>query len=256
VDFKRFWLLLFVLQAGLPSIALAQWDWRNWSVDNWFSSEEAPWTGSLATGVNGRSGNANTMDYNLNLLANRDTSINTTNVIGNYFYGRANSNTVNDRAFAQLRRERKLNDVWSLYFQGALEYDRFKDFDYRIALHSGFSRQIYKHDTGFWKVRLGAGASREIGGSSDEWIPELQIGTDWEHQLTETTKLFAIFDYYPSFTDFGDFRLVSNCGLNFLVDAPRNISFRLFAQNRYDSTPVAGNNSNDIDYGAALSFGF
>lgn len=240
----------------LTASASAQLSLDSLGVDNWFSSEPAPWTGSFAAGLNGRSGNANTTDINFNLLANRETSINTTNVIGQYFFGRANSTTTSDRAFGQIRRERKLNEVWSLYFQLALEYDNFKDFDYRIALHSGFSREIYKNEAGFWKARLGAGTSREVGGANDEWTPELQIGTDWERQLTETTKIFAIVDYYPSLSDFGDFRLVSNCGLNFLVDAPRNISFRIFALNKFDNTPPPGNNKNDIDYGAALVFGF
>lgn len=225
-------------------------------MENWFTSEPAPWTGSFSSGVNGRSGNADTMDINFNLLANRETSANTTNFISNYFYGRSNSTTVNDRAFGQIRRERKLNEVWSLYFQGALEFDRFKDFDFRIALHSGFSREIYKNETGFWKARVGAGASKEVGAVNAEWVPELQIGTDWERQLTETTKIFAIFDYFPSLADFGDYRANTNVGLNFLVDAPHQVSFRIFAQNRFDSTPPPGNNRNDIDYGAALVFGF
>ncbi len=249
--------LLFVLfsffSMSCPVQTFGQYDF---DMANWFSSEPYPWTGSVASGVNGRSGNANTMDINFDLKANRDTEINTTNIIANYFYGRNNSATVNDRAFGQVRRERKINDIWAVYFQLGLEFDRFKDFDYRIAIHSGFSRDIYRTDSGFLKARLGAGVSREVGSPNDDWIPELQLGTDWEQQLTDTTKIYTNIDYFPNVSDFGDFRLNTNVGLNFLVDAPRNISFRIFANNRYDSTPPPGNKSNDVDYGAALVWGF
>lgn len=249
---------VWVLCCWITPSAVAQDSWfgDTWFGETWFSSDASPWKGTFASGLNARSGNANTMDINLNLIANRETELNTTNLIGNYFYGRNNSTTVNDRGFGQVRRERKLSDLWSLYFQAGLELDRFRDFDYRIALHSGFTRQIYKTERGFLKGRLGAGASREVGAPNDEWVPELQIGADWEHQLTEAIKLFAIVDYYPNVSDWSDFRFVSNVGLNYLISAPRDLSLRLFAQNRFDSTPPPGNVNNDIDYGVALSFGF
>lgn len=253
--FKIFrWTLLCTMFLLAVSNSLkAQSDWFDGS---WFSSDEHPWTGSFATGMNARSGNVNTMDINANLIANRETDLNLTNLIGNYFYGRNNSATVNDRAFGQVRRERKLNNVWSLYFQAGLELDRFRDFDYRIALHSGFSREIYRVERGFLRGRLGAGASREVGSANEDWSPELQIGADWEHQLTEAIKLFAILDYYPNVSDFSDYRFNTNVGLNYLISAPRDVSLRVFAQNRFDSTPPPGNANNDIDYGVALSFGF
>jgi len=248
------YLIILILYTLPCPRAHAQWDL---DFDSFFTDYYAnPWTGSFASGLNGRSGNANTMDINLNLIANRETELNATNVIGNYFYGRNNSTTVNDRAFGQVRRERKLQDPWSLFFQGALEFDRFRDFDYRIALHSGLSREMYRNESGFLKARFGAGSSREVGAPNSEWIPELQIGSDWEYRFTETTNAFAIVDYYPNVSNFSDYRLNTNVGLNFLLDAPRNLSFRIFAMNRYDSTPPPGDKKNDIDYGVALSLGF
>jgi hypothetical protein len=98
--------------------------------------------------------------------------------------------------------------------------------------------------------------SKEVGSANEDWSPELQIGGDWDRKLTDTIKVFAKVDYYPNVSDFGDFRLNTNAGLDFLVDAPRNINFRMFALNRYDSTPPLGNNENDIDYGMALVVGF
>ena len=123
-------------------------------------------------------------------------------------------------------------------------------------MHGGLGYEAYKEDDRFLKLRFGAGSSREFGIPGTEWLPELQFGADWERQVTETLKLFATLDYYPNVSDFSDFRFVTNAGLEFVVDAERNINFRMFVLDRFDSTPVPGDQDNDIDYGVTIVVGF
>ena len=218
---------------------------------------EGAWKGQFGSGLNGKSGNSESLDINMTLKMDRETDVASTNVQASYFYGSNAVATVTDRLFTQLRQERKLaKEGWAWYVQAALEWDRFKAFDYRVALHSGLSYQFYKDDTGFLKARMGAGASKEVGSVNDEWSPELQFGGDWERKLTDTTTVFATVDYFPNVSDFADFRVNTNVGCNFLVDAPRNINFRVFALTRFDSTPPPGTEKSDIVYGMALVFGF
>ena len=105
-------------------------------------------------------------------------------------------------------------------------------------------------------VRFGSGASKEVGGANEEWLPELQLGVDWERQLTDTLKFTITSDYYPNVQNFSDFRLNTKAAFEFVVDAERNVNFRVYTFNRYDSTPEPGNIENDIDYGMALAVGF
>lgn len=217
----------------------------------------SPWTGSFAAGLNGKTGNSQNLDINMALNLARETELSSSTVLATYFYSTNETATVTDRFFGQGRQERKLHESrLSMFVQAAYEWDRFKAFDHRIALHSGLAYECYRNDDGFLKFRLGAGASKEVGGTNEEWSPELQIGGDWERQLTETLKLYATSDYYPNFEDFSDFRLNTNAGLEFVVDAQRNINFRMFTFNRYDSTPEADNVRHDVDYGMALVVGF
>ncbi len=219
---------------------------------------QAPkWSGSFGSGLNGKTGNSESMDINMTLNLDRESDVASTNIQSNYFYGSNPIATVTDRAFAQFRQERKLvHDGWSMYFQGAWEIDRFKDYDYRVALHGGLAYVVFDEEFRKWKLRFGSGASKEVGGATDEWNPELQFGTDWERKLTATTKVFAIVDYYPNVSDFADFRVNTNTGINFLIDGERNLNLRIFALNRYDSTPPPGNKESDLDYGMALVIGF
>ena len=216
-----------------------------------------PWTGTFAAGLNGKSGNSQNLDLNMAMNLARETEANTTTLLATYFYSTTEIATVTDRFFAQARRERKLsNPRWSIYFQTAYEWDRFKLFDYRIALHAGFAFEVFKEEDRLLNFRFGSGASKEVGGANEQWLPELQLGVDWERQLTDTVKIFLTSDFYPNYQDFSDYRLNTNAGVEFVVDADRDINFRVFTFNRYDSTPEAGNVENDIDYGMALSVGF
>ncbi len=247
-----FWLLFS------PSKCLAQLDFIMQPGDLISQLDpEAKWDGSFSAGLNGKSGNSENLDINMSLRLNRETDASTTNLLANYFYASNDIATTTDRWFSQFRQERKFaNPLLSWYYQIGVEADRFKDFDYRIALHSGLAYKLIDEEIRKLKVRMGAGASKEVNSPNEDWSPELQFGADWERKLTDTTKVYASVDYFPNVSDFADYRLNTNTGLDFLVDAERNINFRLFAQNRYDSTPPAGNQENDIDYGAALVVGF
>lgn len=219
--------------------------------------EPLGWTGSFAAGFNGKTGNSENLDVNFAVNVTRESDFASLNFIGNYFYASSDVTTTTDRWFSQFRQEIKLKDErWSWFNQAGVEIDRFKDFDYRIALHTGLSFKVIDEELKKFKLRFGGGASNEVGGDNDDWSPELQFGADWERKVFDNTRLYATVDYFPNVSDFADYRLNTNAGLDFLLDTKRNINFRIFAQNRYDSTPPAGNQESDLDYGAALVVGF
>ena len=215
------------------------------------------WSGSFAAGFNGKTGNSQNLDVNFAVNATRESDFGTSIFIGNYFYASSDVITTTDRWFSQFRQEIKLpNPRWSWFNQIGVEIDRFKDYDYRISLHTGLSFKVIDEELHKLKLRFGGGASSEVGGASDAWSPELQFGADWERKVFDNTRIYATVDYFPNVSDFADYRINTNTGLDVLVDKRRNINFRIFAQNRYDSTPPAGNQESDLDYGAALVVGF
>ena len=55
------------------------------------------------------------------------------------------------------------------------------------------------------KGRVGAGATKEIGGVNNEWIPEALFGLDYRRQLSRKQKLELTVDYFPSWEDFTDY---------------------------------------------------
>jgi len=147
--------------------------------------DESPWSGSFAAGLNGKTGNSQNLDINTTLNAVRETDINKTALLASYFYAANDVSTVTDRFFGQARRERNLpNPRWTAFVQAQYEWDRFKSFDYRLALHGGLGFEVFKDEDRFLKLR------------------------------------------------------------------------RMFALHKYDSTPVAGDEETDLDYGLAIVVGF
>ena len=128
------------------------------------SLAENPWTGSIGAGLNGKSGNSENVDINLTLNLARDTELASTTLLASYFYSANATSTVTDRFFGQARQERSFANrpKLSVFGQAQYEWDRFKAFDYRLALHSGLGYEAYKEDDRFLKLRFGAGSSLSL----------------------------------------------------------------------------------------------
>ena len=83
---------------------------------------------------------------------------------------------------------------------------------------------------------MGAGASREFGGPDNEWIPEALFGFEYDQHVSDTQKFYASFEYYPRLENFGEYRLVADGGWEIALDRPANVSIKISANDRFDST--------------------
>ena len=255
-------LILFVFLSGflllVPQTLAAQIDFSINEGDIVEATAERPWTGSLGAGLNGKSGNSENLDINVTLNLDRRVGLSTTKLLASYFYAENTVGVTTDRFYGSARQERDFarNPRWSWFGQATIEVDEFKAFDSRLGLHSGFGFKVYEEDHGFLKLRFGGGASRQVGGVNDAWVPELQFGGDWERKLTKRMRAWAAADYFPNVSDFADYRLTTSGGVEYIMDQELNLNLRVFFLNIYDSTPEPGNQRNDLDYGLAIVFGF
>jgi putative salt-induced outer membrane protein YdiY len=152
--------------------------------------------------------------------------------------------------------ERFLGDSpWTFFVKNGLEYDEFKAFDVRYNINSGLGYSFFRTDDLTLTGRFGAGASHEFGGPDDVWVPEALFGSDYEHQINQRNKLIAKIDYFPEWANFSNFRLVSDVAWEYLIDDDGNLSVKLGANDRYDSTPN-GRRANDVNYSALLLYKF
>ena len=88
--------------------------------------------------------------------------------------------------------------------------------------------------------RVGAGTSREFGGEDDRWVPEGLFGVEYSQQLNATQKVYSKLDWFPELDDTGEFRAVADVGWEVVLVQPSNLSLKISANDRYDSTPEWG----------------
>lgn len=214
------------------------------------------WDGSVEFGLNGQNGNSNAENTRFGFDLSRETE--RTNWDIDFIYNKATNDdieTANNALFQsnwdfKLRRPR-----WTSFAKLGLEYDEFKDFDIRLFLNGGLGYYFIQTPTTTLRGRFGSGVSREFGGVDEEWKPEAVFGLDLEHQLSDRQKIKIINDYYPNWSDFSDYRLVTDASWQLLLDAATNLSLKVGALNRYDSTPN-GAEPNDLNYSVLLLWAF
>jgi putative salt-induced outer membrane protein YdiY len=214
------------------------------------------WCGGVEFGVNGADGNSEIFKTRLGFETKRETPDNIFKLDFAYNFATANSVETENRALLNSRYEWLFADSpWSLFTSGTMEYDAFKEFDVRLAAHAGVGRQLLKTERLQLKGRVGAGASREIGGVNNHVTPEALFGADFEYKVSGRQKFTATLDVFPDLRDFGEYRAQARLAYELLVDPEWNLTLKIGAFDRYDSTPD-GKRRNDIDYFAVLLWKF
>ncbi|MGI9474963.1 MAG: DUF481 domain-containing protein [Rubripirellula sp.] len=214
------------------------------------------WDSHAEFGLDGSDGNANTLAIQTGMELKRKTEAYTLGIDVNYRQASSRNQTTEENGRLNVDYDRLLGDTsWSAFGKYGMEWDRFKAFDLRLNLNGGLGYYWVRSDDATLATRFGAGASREIGAPEDDWIPEAVFGLEAERQLTARQKLKGKIDYFPAWEDFGDYRLVSDVAWEILLDGSENLSLKLAATDRYDSTPQ-GARPNDVYYSLLLLYKF
>jgi putative salt-induced outer membrane protein YdiY len=216
----------------------------------WISAVD--WDGGVEVGINGTDGNAQTTSVRAGVNLGRKTEFQETKFDLTYLKATAEGVKTQHNIIQNFGYERSFGDSrWSFFAKEFMEYDEFKAFDLRLALNSGLAFKFIDTEITTLKGRYGAGVSREFGGPSDDWVPELVYGVDFKRQLTKRQKLALTVDYFPEWRNFDNYRMVTDLGWEVLLDEEHNLNLKLSVNDRYDSTPN-GRKPNDINYALLL----
>ncbi|HEY6563692.1 MAG TPA: DUF481 domain-containing protein [Pirellulaceae bacterium] len=235
-------------ELGDPPIEGFWYDPRTWFLPSL-------WDASVEVGLNGSDGNANAQALTTGLELSRKTPLNDWDI--DLTYNRSESNDVLTQHNALLfsnwdwKLQNLPTDRWSVFTKTQLVYDEFKNFDLQFTLNSGLGYLVIDNDLTQFKGRFGSGVTRDFGGVMDDWTPEAAFGVDLNHQLTKRQKIAAVLDYFPAWSQFSDYRIVSNVSWEVVLDEVHNLSLKLNVIDRYDSTPD-GLRPNDVNYSVLL----
>lgn len=228
------------------------------TTDSFSSWLDSGWRRNVDVGVNGAEGNTDNFSGRIGLGAERKAEDMETKAGISYKYAQQDDEKNQSRGEAFVKNDYIWSDTsWGLYWLGRAEYDEFQAWDWRTSFFVGPTYTFIKTDKVLFRGRAGLGVNYEFGGEADEDAQfEGDIGFDYENKLTERQKLFLTGDFYPSFSEWPDYRWVLAGGWEILVDPEANMFLKLGFTNRYDITPGDGKKKNDFEYFATLSWVF
>lgn len=213
----------------------------------------APWDTGIELGLNGSSGTSDTLSLRTGGYIKRKSRFSKLDMSG--YYNRTTEGSVATQNNAQFdaRNDWLLDDQspWTLFASGNLFYDQFQVFDLQLNSNIGVGYRFADDDALTLIARVGGGAAREFGGPDDEWAPESIFGFEYSQQLSATQKFSGKIDYYPEWEDFGEYRLAADVGWEIELIEPSNLSLKISANDRFDSTPN-GSEANLVNYSVLL----
>ena len=68
-------------------------------------------------------------------------------------------------------------------------------------------------------------------------FPNRSSGFEYNQRLSTTQKFYGKLDYFPEWDEIGEYRLVADTGWEIELVQPSNLSLKISATDRYDSTP-------------------
>lgn len=171
----------------------------------------------------------------------------------NYGESTVNSNretTVkNGKAFANVKKTISPRTFGSL--DATALYDEIAKVDYRMTVGPGLGVYLVKNDRS--SLALEGAPSyvwEEVADVSDAYFG-FRVAERFSHALGEKSKVWQSAEYLPRASDFGDYLLSGEIG----VEAPMSarVNLRMVVKDTYDSTPGEGNERNDVSLIAGVS---
>lgn len=217
-----------------------------------------PWSGSIALGINGASGNSDHFGVNGRAEARRATNGDRLMLYLEGSLQEENSDTTANEVLAGGTLERDINRDWFVFGNLDFEKDEFEDLELRAVANAGIGYFLARSDAFTWKALVGAGYQHETftdNSVQDEAI--VSFGYDLNYHYNEWLEFLHKLTYFPSITSpTEDYRLVSNLAAQMPVGNTENWKLRLNLRNQYDSMPRPGIEDLDTVYSLNLVYDF
>lgn len=95
---------------------------------------------------------------------------------------------------------------------------------------------------------MGGGFSQEYAGLTEgQRVPEVLLGFQIEHQMSERNKVLGAMEYARDVTDSGRHRVRSEAAWEVLLDPDKNLSFRTGVLESTNTAPN-GEHAKNLDY--------
>jgi putative salt-induced outer membrane protein len=228
-------------------------------VDRYVAAAEAEkpkgWVGEASLGFAMTDGNSESMTLALALRAEREWDAWKLLLRENSIFSEADGDeSANEHIFLE-RLERKLSERASLFQDLFLEHDEAEGLTSRLILTVGYARLLKKNEKIELTGEVGGGVLDEnFRGGGDNTEPVAQVGALLKWQINKQLLFTQGVKLYPSLSEGGEFRLLSETTLSTPVG--EKLTLKLVILDKYNSDPPTGIEENDLTITLNLVYKF
>ena len=148
-----------------------------------------------------------------------------------------NKETEENRLTANLNRDWLFpNTKWFYYSKIGYDWDRFKDWDYRIRTSGGPGYEFVNNEKLKILSRFGPSTYHTVGDENNTTVIEADFGVEMMWKIRDKHTLGLINDFYPSISNKGNYRNVTNLDWKMDLNFHRDLSVKFGVYNELDST--------------------
>ncbi|HOU21608.1 MAG: DUF481 domain-containing protein [Kiritimatiellae bacterium] len=175
----------------------------------------------------------------------------TREVDGQTVESESDETTVNNaKAYANVKKT--LSPMTYAYLAGDALFDDIAEIDYRATLGPGLGFYVLKNDKRMLSLEGGPTyVWEQVNDKRDDYLA-LRFAERYTCEISKTARVFQSLEYMPEASDFDNYLLTGEVGAE--ADINDRLSLRVVLQDRYDSTPAAGKDRNDLSLIAGLGF--
>ena len=218
-------------------------------------AEATPWSGQVELGAHFSSGNTDRRGVHLGFLAVREVETDRFEVKGRAVYNEEDGSRTTNEQTLSVREDLKF-DGWYAFVLLGLERDEFEDLDLRAVFGPGIGIVLADGDDLKAKVEAGPTVVYENYRSDrdDQWDLVARIGFNAEMKVFDNAKITESLELFPSLSDLGEFRLVSET--TFEQPLSEVLFFKLGVINEYNTDVTKGVDRWDLKLLASLVYKF
>ena len=190
---------------------------------------------ALNAGLTLTDGNSDTMQANAGITTKKMADDREYTAGATYNNGESDNQTTTDNASANAKVKQSLRERLYGYMAADYLYDDIAAVDYRVTVGPGLGLNLIKRETTALDVDLGVvWVNEDVAQISDDYIA-LRVGETFEHQLSETAKIWQSVVYTPELNDFDNYTLTGEVGAESAMT--ETVALRVVVQDRFDNTP-------------------
>ncbi len=215
------------------------------------------WEHGVDAGINGSTGNSDSRCVHLGYTASRKDDQDGWKFTSNYDKAQTNNIESRNQFFADLKKDWYRNGTpWFAFIQGRYNWDKYKEWDYRLSTTAGTGYEFIKNNTWDLSGRFGLGGNKTEGGTNEEFTSEAQITWDSSWTISEREALDFTSTFYHNLEENNEYRNITTFNWKMKMTETGKLAMKIGIISEYDSLADDGTEKKEFKYNISLAWWF